>query len=92
MKGGAVPEVKIRRKRGAGKARPAITLGRILVPIDFSPESLKTLRFAKLLAMQPGARLHLTNVVSPPVTSSGRPVIIPPAFSEEAIAAGAANA
>lgn len=87
--GGAVPEVKIGRKRGAGKARPVITLGRILVPIDFSSESLKTLRFAKLLAMQTGARLHLTHVVSPPVISSARPVIIPPAFSEEAIAASA---
>ena len=87
--GGAIPELKTGPKRGAGKARPAITLGRILVPIDFSPESLKTLRYAKLLATQTGARLHLTHVVTPPVISSARPVTIPPAFSEEAIAARA---
>jgi nucleotide-binding universal stress UspA family protein len=84
--GGAVPEVKAGRKRGAGKARPAITLGQILAPIDFSPESLKTLRFAKLLATQTGARLHLLHVVTLPVISTARPVTIPPAFSEEAIA------
>lgn len=87
--GGALPPVKSQRKRGAGKARPAITLGRILVPIDFSPESIKTLRFAKLLAAQTGARLHLTNVVASSVLFSGRPVIVPPGLSDAAIAARA---
>jgi nucleotide-binding universal stress UspA family protein len=47
------------------------------------------LRFAKLLASRFSAKLHLVHVVSPPVTSSGRPVSIPPAFSEEGIAARA---
>ncbi|MEO7166745.1 MAG: universal stress protein [Chthoniobacterales bacterium] len=59
------------------------------MPIDFSPESLRTLRFAERLATRFGARLHLMHVVSPPVIVSPRPVRIPPAYSEEAIAARA---
>ena len=84
--GGALREPKTSVQGGVGKPRKTTTLRRILVPIDFSPESLKTLRFAKLLATRFGARLHLMHVVSPPVTSPARPVMIPPAFSEEAIA------
>ena len=38
----------------------------ILVPLDFSPESLKTLQFAKLLAKRFNAKLHLVHVVTPP--------------------------
>lgn len=45
---------------------------RILVPIDFSPESLKTLGYAKLLGERFGAELHLVHVVSPPSASRPR--------------------
>ena len=84
--GGAVRERKSSTGRGAAKARKGTILRRILVPIDFSPESLETLRFAKLLGTRFGARLHLLHVVSPPVISPARPVMIPQAYSDEAIA------
>jgi nucleotide-binding universal stress UspA family protein len=41
---------------------------RILVPIDFSPESIKTLRYTKRLAECFNAKLHLVHVVTPPPT------------------------
>ena len=88
-KGGALRKTKSSSRRGAAKVLQGTTLRRILVPIDFSPESLKTLHFAKLLATRFGARLHLIHVVSPGVIYSPRPVMVPPAFSEEAIAARA---
>ena len=40
-------------------------LRRILVPIDFSEESMNTLRVAKLLAERCGAQLDLLNVIAP---------------------------
>jgi nucleotide-binding universal stress UspA family protein len=45
----------------------ALTLRRVLVPIDFSPESLKTLRYAKRLTERFGAKLHLVHVITPPL-------------------------
>ncbi len=57
----------------------ATKLRRILVPIDFSPASLATLRFAKLLAARFGAKLHLVHVVSPlPVYAFARGVPLRP--------------
>ena len=49
-----------------------LTLRRILVPMDFSPESLKTLRYAKRLGARFKAKLHLVNVVTEP------PPLLPP--------------
>lgn len=81
----------IRRKKRtrAGPALKGTTLRRILVPIDFSPESVKTLRFAKMLATRFGARLHLLHVVLPQVMYAPRPMMIPRAFSEKTIVAHA---
>ena len=58
--GGAIPQVQTSRTHFK-----ALTLRRILVPIDFSPESLKTLRYAKRLGDRFGAKLHLVHVVTP---------------------------
>lgn len=67
----------------------ASKLHRILVPIDFSPESEKTLRYAKLLAARFGAKLHLVHVVPPaPELPLGRGML-PLAFTEKRIVAGA---
>ena len=65
------------------------SLRRILVPIDFSPESLKTLRLAKLLATRFRAKLHLVHVVSPPVIVPPRRMMVPFAYSEKGVAASA---
>lgn len=59
--GGAIPQAQSPRQRFK-----ALTLRRILVPIDFSPESLKTLRYAKRLSERFGAKLHLLHVITPP--------------------------
>jgi nucleotide-binding universal stress UspA family protein len=59
--GGAIPQVQTPRQRFK-----ALTLRRVLVPIDFSPESLKTLRYAKRLAERFKAKLHLVHVAPPP--------------------------
>jgi nucleotide-binding universal stress UspA family protein len=59
--GGAVPQVQTPRQRFK-----ALTLRRVLVPIDFSPESLKTVRYAKRLGERFGAKLHLVHVTPPP--------------------------
>jgi nucleotide-binding universal stress UspA family protein len=60
--GGAVPQVQTLRQ-----GFKALTLRRILVPIDFSPASLKTLRYAKRLGERFRAKLHLVHVVTPPL-------------------------
>ena len=52
-------------------AATAMTLKRILVPVDFSPLSKKALHYATRLAQQFGAEIDLLNVVEPE---------IPPAF------------
>lgn len=57
----------------------ATKLRRILVPIDFSPASLATLRFAKLLAVRFGAKLHLVHVIAPaPIYSLACGVLLLP--------------
>jgi nucleotide-binding universal stress UspA family protein len=61
-------------------------LRRILVPIDFSLESEKTLRFAKSFAAHFGARLHLVHVVTPPIIFPPRRMGLPFAYSEKGIA------
>ena len=51
---------------------------RILVPIDFSEESMKTLRLAKLLAERWRAQLDLLHVIPPsPSTSTLYPAMLP---------------
>ena len=60
----------------------ATMLRRILVPVDFSPESLKTLLYAKPLAKIFGANLHLVKVVNPPPTFPSRRAMLPLAFLE----------
>jgi nucleotide-binding universal stress UspA family protein len=61
----------------------------ILVPIDFSPESERTLRVAKLLAARFHSRLHLVHVVTPlPTPPLGR-AMIPFAFSDKQLTATA---
>ena len=84
--GGAVPETKTSSKRGNSKDpqtgnQPATGLRRILVPIDFSPQSLKTLRYAKVLADKFGAKLHLVHVVNPSIFSA-RHLMLPWAAAE----------
>jgi nucleotide-binding universal stress UspA family protein len=70
--GGAIPQTARPNKRSSRGDSKAIMLRQILVPIDFSPESLKTLRYAKLLSKRFGAELHLVHVVTPPVASLPR--------------------
>lgn len=67
--GGAIPQ---RARPGKPRSRAptkAVTLRTVLVPIDFSSESFKALRFAKLLGKRLGAKLHLVHVVPPPAAS-----------------------
>jgi nucleotide-binding universal stress UspA family protein len=60
--GGAVPQVQ-----KLGRGFKPLTLRRVLVPIDFSPASLETLRYAKRLGERFRARLHLVHVIIPPL-------------------------
>ena len=64
-------------------------LRRILVPIDFSPESEKTLRFAKVFGARFGATLQLIYVVAPPPSFPSGQGMLPLAFFEKRIVAGA---
>lgn len=66
-----------RKKTAAGKSSPKkkvaygkIILQRILVPIDFSDNSKKALRYAIPLAEQFGASIILMNVIEPTVFPS----------------------
>ena len=60
-------------------------LRRILVPIDFSPASLATLRLAKLLAARFDAKLYLAHVIAPaPIHSPGRGGLLLP-FPDKAM-------
>ena len=75
-KAGRAPgKAKIQPRRGAIRVakKPAtveptpvaLTLRSILVPVDFSAESKKALRYAISLARQYGAKITLINVVEP---------------------------
>jgi nucleotide-binding universal stress UspA family protein len=70
--GGAIPQVQSSRRRESERMK-ALTLRRILVPIDFSPESLKTLRYAKRLGERFKAKLYLVHVVTPPLALFPQP-------------------
>ena len=83
--GGAVPQVQRSRKPESEQTRP-LTVRRILVPIDFSPESLKALRYAKRLAERFKAKLHMVHVVTPPLVLFPQPrQALPPNFTEEMV-------
>ena len=66
-----------------------LKLHRVLVPIDFSPESFQTLRTAKLFVKRFGATLHLVHVVDPPPAFPARRAMLPLAFSETEMAKSA---
>jgi nucleotide-binding universal stress UspA family protein len=70
----------------------ATKLRQILVPIDFSPQSLETLRFTKLLATRFRAKLHLVHVVTPPQSFPLRRAMLPFAFSKKEATASALKA
>ena len=83
--GGAIPQVQRSRKPESEQIRP-LTVRRILVPIDFSPESLKALRYAKRLVERFKAKLHMVHVVTPPLVLFPRPrQVLPPNFTEEMV-------
>ena len=83
--GGAVPQVQRSRKRDSERIK-ALTVRRILVPIDFSPESLNTLRYAKRLVERFKAKLHMVHVVTPPLVLFPQPrQVLPPNFTEEMV-------
>ena len=79
--GGAIPQVQTPRQRFK-----ALTVRRILVPVDFSPESLKALRYAKRLGERFKAKLHMVHVVTPPLVLFLQPrQVLPPNFTEEMV-------
>jgi nucleotide-binding universal stress UspA family protein len=83
--GGAIPQVQRSRKPKSQQIRP-LTMRRILVPIDFSPESLKALRYAKRLVERFKAKLHMVHVVTPPLAVFPQPrQVLPPNFTEEMV-------
>ena len=83
--GGAIPQVQRSRKPESEQIKP-LTVRRILVPIDFSPESLKALRYAKRLVERFKAKLHMVHVVTPPLVLFPQPrQVLPPNFTEEMV-------
>lgn len=58
-------------------------LQKIVVPIDFSPPSLQTLRYAVAFAQRFGANLLLLHVVDPPPVVRGG--VLPPQFATELV-------
>jgi nucleotide-binding universal stress UspA family protein len=74
--GGAVPQVIKARQRSAPEPSRVIKLRTILVPIDFSPESLKTLRYASLFAKRFNAELHLVHVLDAPLVTPLKPDLL----------------
>jgi len=81
--GGAIPQVMSARQRSSREESKAITLRRILVPIDFSLESLKTLRYARLLGKRFGAALRLVHVVNLPRRLQRPRAMLPRTLSDE---------
>jgi nucleotide-binding universal stress UspA family protein len=84
--GGAVPRVQTLRQRFR-----ALALRRVLVPIDFSPESLKTLRYAKRLSKRFRAKLHLVHVITPPLAFLPQQTPLPFTDFSKELAAGASE-
>ena len=84
--GGAFPQVQTPRQRFK-----ALMLRQVLVPIDFSLESLKTLHYAKRLGERFKAQLHLVYVVTPPPTYLPQRTPLTLNFSQE-LAADASEA
>jgi nucleotide-binding universal stress UspA family protein len=83
--GGAIPQVQRSRKPEREEIKP-LTIRRILVPIDFSPESLKALRYAKRLVERFKAKLHMVHVVTPPLVLFPQPrQVLPRNFTEEMV-------
>lgn len=83
--GGAIPQVQRSRKPESEQFKP-LTIRRILVPIDFSPESLKALRYAKRLVERFKAKLHMVHVVTPPLVLFPQPrQVLPPNFTDEMV-------
>jgi nucleotide-binding universal stress UspA family protein len=74
--GGALAPAASASKRSAPEPTRAIKLRTILVPIDFSPESLKTLRYAKLFAKRFNAELHLVHVLDTPLVTPLKPSLL----------------
>ena len=84
--GGAILQAQSSRKRASERMK-SLTVQRILVPIDFSPESLKTLHYAQRLGERFKAKLHLVHVVTPPPPFlTQRRLGLPPNFSQELVA------
>jgi universal stress protein A len=60
-----------RRTRDRGNVKsPTLTLGRILVPLDFSGKSRQALDLAVPLSAQYGGKIILLHVVQPPAVSA----------------------
>src|SRR5438874_698394 len=52
------------------RAQPMMRLARMLVPVDFSPESKNALRYAAAFARQFGASVTMLHVVEPIMCSA----------------------
>ena len=64
-----IEKLQKNKRRTSACARPthgSVTFKRVLVPTDFSAESLKAVHFATEFAKQFGASLRLLHVVEPP--------------------------
>ena len=61
-----LPKTSESSKAGMHKA---ISLKRVLVPVDFSKSSLKALQYATALASEFGSEIYLVNVVEPSLVS-----------------------
>jgi nucleotide-binding universal stress UspA family protein len=62
LRGATIP-IKLPIPSRSASAEPRLKLKTIVVPIDFSPESKKALRYASKLAAQLGSTLQLVHVV-----------------------------
>jgi nucleotide-binding universal stress UspA family protein len=61
----AAPRTRPRSISRARRGLPSVTPQKILVPIDFSPESIKAIKYAAALAKQYEAAITLLHVVEP---------------------------
>jgi nucleotide-binding universal stress UspA family protein len=76
---------KTAKKKSAPRARRAMKLATILVPIDFSPASVHPIAWAKFLARRSGAKIHLVHAYefSFPISASTPPLPASAAEIEE---------